>query len=209
MSKIYNYKIRIGELFRQYIRNNFDRIRLKNSDFSIISNHCIGGIIYHDLGEKFLSPTVNLKILPDDFIKFIENLEYYLALSIEKVESDLKYPVGKLGDITIYFVHYKSFDQAVSKWNERKKRINFDNIYYIMTVCDGCADETLSRFDKINGHKVVFANESHPDIKSCHWARLDSGKPLPGYISDIINVFGKRAFQCNGFDYIKFLNQKN
>ena len=78
----------------------------------------------------------------------------------------------------------------------------------MMTVRDGCAEDTLKRFDKIEGNKVLFANEPHADIKCCHWARLDSGKPLPGYISDIVNIFGKRAFQCNGFDHISFLNKK-
>lgn len=56
-------KIRIGMLFRRIFRNKFDRLRLQNKDFSIISNHCMGGIISHDLGLEFKSPTVNLKIV--------------------------------------------------------------------------------------------------------------------------------------------------
>ena len=36
------------------------RTKLKNKDFSIICSNCIGGIIYNRLGQKFLSPTINL-----------------------------------------------------------------------------------------------------------------------------------------------------
>ena len=32
------------------------------NDFSIISNDCCGGIIYHRLGKKFSSPFINLFI---------------------------------------------------------------------------------------------------------------------------------------------------
>lgn len=31
------------------------------------------------------------------------------------------FPTGKLGDIEIRFNHYKTFDEAVAKWDERKK----------------------------------------------------------------------------------------
>ena len=122
-----SWKIRMGYRFRKYIRNVYDRFRLeKNADFSIISNHCMGGIISHDLGLEFKSPTVNLKILPDDFIKFVENLEHYLFLPIEeKFETGISYPIGLLGDVTLYFVHYSSFEEAVKCWNRRKERVNY------------------------------------------------------------------------------------
>lgn len=48
---------RVGGICRRVTRNRVDLLRLKNKDFSILTNHCMGGIIYHDLGLKFLSPT--------------------------------------------------------------------------------------------------------------------------------------------------------
>ena len=51
-----------------------------NHDVSIISMNCTGGILYHDLGLKFLSPTINLFFRAEDFIKFCENLDYYLSI---------------------------------------------------------------------------------------------------------------------------------
>ena len=52
------------------------RKRLKNHSFSLISSNCIGGILYHDVGEQFRTPTINL-IIPQ-FVTFAENLRYYL-----------------------------------------------------------------------------------------------------------------------------------
>lgn len=41
---------------------NTRRSKLKNHDFTIISNTCVGGVITHYVGEQFRSPTVNLII---------------------------------------------------------------------------------------------------------------------------------------------------
>jgi len=208
-----NYRIAIGSRTRFYFRNRIDKIRLTDTNFSIITNQCMGGIIYHDLGLPFRSPTINLKILPDDFIIFIENLKEYLSLDITEVEDDsVNYPVGILegshGPVTLWFVHYSSFDEAVNCWNSRKGRVNFDNIRVMMTIRDGCKQDTIDRYERLGyAHKVMFANEPHPECSCSVHSRLPSGKPLPGYISDVINVFGKRAYEC-GFDYIRFLNGK-
>lgn len=201
-------KVNIGTKFRSLFRNKLDRARLKNRDFTILTNHCLGGIILHDLGLQFNTPTVNLKILPDDFIRFLEDPHKYASLELVEIPSEFSYPMGMLGDIPIYFVHYKTFEEAKAAWERRLSRVNWDNLRIMMTIRDGCTQETLERFEALPyRHKVFFANEPHPNCPSCHYARLDNGKPLPGYISDIINIWGKRAFQCNGFNYIQFLNK--
>ena len=50
----------------------------------------------------------------------------------------INFPVGKLDDLTIYFQHYKDFNSAESKWEERKVRINYNNLFFILidTFCD-------------------------------------------------------------------------
>lgn len=200
------FLLKIGSRMRLHLRNKIDRLRFNNQNVSIITNHCMGGIICHDLGIQFNSPTVNLKILPSDFIKLVENLEEYMQKEIVEIEENsVSYPVGMLGDIKLWFVHYKTFEQAVAAWNRRKKRINWDNIRVMLTVREECSDEILSRFEKLPFKKVAFANEKHPKFPSAIFANKN-GKPLSGYISDIVNVFGKRGYQTGGFDYIKFLN---
>lgn len=195
-------------------KNKKDQKRLINKNFSIISNHCMGGFIYHDLGKKFLSPTINLKIAPDDFVVFLKHLKYYISQEIlpapEKIE---KYPVGKIKRfnsddfIYIYFVHYHDFQEAVDKWYSRTKRINWDNLIIMMTARDGCTYSSLEDFENLDYEaKVCYTLKPYPEFPHCKYARLDNGKELKGYISDMVNIKGKRAFECNGFDYVAFLN---
>ena len=109
--------------------------RLDNKNPTIISSDCAGGIISSNLGLKFNSPTINLYFSKGDFWEFVLNLNGYLSCElVEKKDADKSYPVGTLTlndkTIVINFMHYKSFDEAKNKWNERKKRVDFSNIYY-------------------------------------------------------------------------------
>lgn len=45
----------IGKKYRELIRNKFDRKKIKNKDYTILCNTCIGGVIYHDLNHEFLT----------------------------------------------------------------------------------------------------------------------------------------------------------
>lgn len=38
--------------------------------------------------------------------------------------------IGKLDDIEVVFLHYKSEEEAYQKWNRRKKRINYNNLIF-------------------------------------------------------------------------------
>ena len=67
-------------------KNKRDRKRLVNKDFTIIASNCTAGILYHELGLKFLSPTINLYMEGDDFVKFCTNINYYLNVEMSQVE---------------------------------------------------------------------------------------------------------------------------
>ena len=108
--------------YLKYIRSCYD-YTLKTP--TILCSACIGGMISHNLGLKFMSPTINLWMLPSDFTKFVCDLDRYLSSDMEFINSCYyEYPVGRLADITIYFQHYKSNAEALEKWNERKLRID-------------------------------------------------------------------------------------
>ena len=121
----------IQRLFR-IIRIINKRLKLKNKNISIISSNCIGGVIYSEIGTRFLSPTINLYIMPSDFVKFVSNLKLYLESELEFIDENSNFPIAKLIDIKIYFMHYNSEEEAREKWNERKKRVNYDNIFIII-----------------------------------------------------------------------------
>ena len=114
------------------------RKRLYNKDFTILASDCNGTFMYHDMGLPFLSPTINLTIGMNDFVKMLENLEWYMQQDIVELKGEYKYPAGNLGGIKINFVHYESFDEGVLKWNERKERINWDNLFIVGSEKSGC-----------------------------------------------------------------------
>lgn len=117
MQIIQALRYRIWRVFKKY-RDKQYRNRFINQNITILSMNCTGGILYHDLGLQFLSPTVNLYIKAQDFIKFCENLKYYLSIDqmIQCKEpgivEDRKYPVAYLGDILLYLVHYHTVEEA-------------------------------------------------------------------------------------------------
>ena len=65
--------------------NKKNRRNLLNRNFSLISANCTGGIISHDLGLQFLSPTVNLFMNGKDFVKFCSDLKHYTCCKVEYV----------------------------------------------------------------------------------------------------------------------------
>ena len=122
--------------------------------------NCIGGIMYHDTQQKFLSPTINLFFYPSDFLKFVDNLDYYLSI-VPTIEEGEKYPIGKIDDITLYFMHYKSPQEALIKWEERKKRINKDKIFVIMVEGTGFTKQNFEDFKKLKYPKLLFTRNKN------------------------------------------------
>ena len=55
------------------------REALTNTAPTFLCPNCIGGILFHDLGLQFRSPTVNLMMFQTDFAKFVLNMDDYLA----------------------------------------------------------------------------------------------------------------------------------
>lgn len=124
-------------------------------DITLLSENCIGGVLYHDINQQFISPTINLFFTPSDFIKFVNDLGYYLSLT-PQIKMGKHYPIGVLDDIKIFFMHYTSCEEAFNKWEERKKRINYDKIFVIMVERDGFSKEDFENFKMIKYPKLLF-----------------------------------------------------
>lgn len=201
----------ISAILLENLRNRRRKSELDNSNFTIISSNCIGGVIYHKLGLKFLSPTINLWFKPKDYLKFLNNLDYYLTSADlkEDIHINLNYPVGALGDgakkVTLYFQHYQTFNQACKKWNSRKTRVNFKNIFIIMTDRDGVDEEALREFDRLPfKNKVILTGKKYPEIKSSLYIPncLDNN-----HLGDVFQKnFLTGKSKLDSFDFIGFLN---
>lgn len=128
---------------------NKKRLLTPKEPISIISSNCIGGVILSELGLPSATPTINLYFESESYIEFISNLDFYLRKDLEEViEDTFSYPKGKLGDkVVIHFLHYSDFDSAKKKWDERKQRINWDNMFYILADRDGLTEQDALIFD--------------------------------------------------------------
>lgn len=204
-----NLKGRLMEDLSRYewfIYKRKKRMKLKDPDFSIIACNCVGTCIYYDLGMQFLSPTINLTIGMNDFVKFAENLEWYLEKEILELKEEKECPAGMLGDVKINFVHYDSFQEGVQKWEERKKRINWDNLFFMGAERGDCTYETLRRFDRLPyKNKVVFTHVEYPEISSAYYIKGFETEDELGMILNFKPQFLKRRY-LDDFDYVTFLN---
>lgn len=196
------------KLLENKLYNINKKKHLKNKNFTIISSNCVGGIIYHDLGLPFLTPTVNLSFDMNDFVKFVSNLKYYIDKDLIKLDTNKEYPIGVIEDIKINFIHYKTFEEAKTKWDERKQRINYDNLFIIGTDKDNCTYETLKAFENLPyENKIIFTHIDYPEINSSYCIKGFEDKNELGVITNFKKGFLMRRY-LDDFDYINFLNNK-
>ncbi|OOH85798.1 exopolysaccharide biosynthesis protein [Pasteurellaceae bacterium 15-036681] len=196
----------INRPFRTSI-NQRNQKRLKNSEFSVISSNCNGALILHDLGQKFNSPFVNLYLEPNDFIKYLQNISHYMQSELIFEKTERPYPVGKLDDIVIYFMHYHSEQEAKEKWIERATRINMDNLFVIFTDRDGCSYQNLVDFENLPyPNKVVFTHKHYPELKSAFYIKGFEQSHQVGDLFDYAGFFGKKYY--DQFDYVEWFNHK-
>ena len=193
--------------FLRFFINRRNRKKLKNQTPTIFASDCNGTFIMHDLGLQFRTPTVNLFFSAGDFVKFLGNVKGYLGKDLQDAgTSSSGYPLGRLDDIIIHFVHYADFAVAKEKWLARARRIDFNNVFVIMTDRNGCTYEIIREFDALPyPNKVIFTHKPYPEFTSAKYLPDFSHEECVGVLSGFKNKFGKRYL--DEFDYIGFLNQ--
>ena len=149
--------------------NNFDiekYLRLKKSHPSLITHHCWGGYTYHTLGMKFLSPFINMFMQPEDYLKLISDFPSYMEAEPVYLrngyETNLKreYPIASLKDIEIYMNHYVEFESAKATFDERKKRLNYNNLIFEFTSND---EKLIEKFAGLPLKKKILFTETDCD----------------------------------------------
>ena len=184
------------------------RKALKNKDVTFLCPNCIGGILFHDLGLQFKSPTINLMMYQTDLLKFVLDMERYLKCEFEFFTHE-KYtcPCAKLDDITVHFTHYHTEQDAVDKWNNRVKRMNKDNIFVFLTERDGLKKEDIEKLSKLDVKGiVVFTANDFSDIK--YTLQIEKYKK-DGEVGNILNksiINGSREYETY-FDFVKWFNE--
>lgn len=207
-------------LVKNFFRKRYCRKRrknLQNRDFTIISNNCCGGVIYHNLGLQFNTPTVNLSIGSDDFFLFLENLEEALRADVsEDFVDGVSYPVGRIQlkngrCIRLFFKHYQTFDEAAEKWYERRSRVRLDNLYVLMEMARQTNEDLLKRFFSLPvGNKFALVDKAFPEYTKTQVLNfyekysVESNATIMNYRKGLLTY--KRYL--DDFDYVKWLNSK-
>lgn len=162
-------------------------MNLRKNTPSIISNNCWGGLTYHSLDLEFTSPLINMFESGADYLKLLKNLKKYMTeelelISIRYVENEnFYYPVVRCGDITLYFVHYHSFEEAKLCWERRKRRINWDNLLVMMYTEDfDLANEFIKLPYKRKFCFVPFASDEK-ELIHIEFRNKDDMAKLPFY----------------------------
>ena len=181
--------------------------KIKNEEFTIISNNCFGGIIYKNFNIKYRTPTCGTFFMAEDYIKFIYNLKEYLDAEVEEISIEnskyceylkkIKYdkPIGKIKDIEVFFMHYDTFDEAFEKWNRRKKRVVWNNIIYKFNDQNLCGYKHLKLFNDFQANKkILFTAKKYEDFNTIQLKKYENYEYVLSDVNyrdykNVINIF--------------------
>ena len=183
----------------EYIRSCYDYTRPTTT---IICSTCIGGMISHNLGLRFMSPTVNIWMIPSDLVKFVSDIDRYISSPIIFKPSN-DYPVGRIDDITVYFQHYTSEEEARCKWDERKMRIDKDNLYIITDDKNLTSDE-IEALRNVRCRRLVIFTTDESKKEPFFPYECYKGQTEIGYYS-VRDLKGFAPFEKE-FNYAKWLS---
>nr|WP_308623741.1 DUF1919 domain-containing protein [uncultured Eisenbergiella sp.] len=205
--------------------SNHRRIQMKNTDFTIISNNCWGGMIYESYNLPKESPTVGMFFMADDYIRFLRNIKPYLASELvfirpenskwkdsSVIKNDKRfgsYPIARfeilLGrgteNIEIFFLHYHSEKEAKEKWERRIKRINWNRLLVKFNDQNGCTESHIKMFETLPyKNKICFTVKEYSGCKSV--VRIKAPKSHE-FIRASYEPYGKNRF----VDVTRMLNK--
>ena len=152
-------KILNGKVFELPYFNLRDYLQLKSSRPSIVSNTCLGGRVYKELGLEMHTPCINAVCLDDkQYIDFLKDFKTLTDRDIVPIKQDerISYPgtynreffmpQGDLGGKIKWCFPHEDIDIALSNWNRRRKKINYENISCLMIPF---SDEGAFEFDQL------------------------------------------------------------
>jgi uncharacterized protein (DUF1919 family) len=206
-----NFKDKIKVFFASYAKSKF---YFKCEPFpTIISNDCFGGEIYRALNVKYNTPFIGLMLMAPCYISLLKDLKYYLSQDLEfttvskypsinnLLDKRGYFPIARInGDIEIQFLHYESEKDAVEKWEERKKRMDFDNLLVKFDYSKDYANlDLLKEFLALDFKRKLAVGAKQSDVP-----RRSSLVAIPEYSTDGAVLF---RLSLRYIDYEMLLNK--
>lgn len=214
MKRFYSHIMGISSRLMHPFRSCYHKNKAKrfNGDVpSIICNNCLGGVMLHDLGLPFNSPTINTGIRNQkEFIFFVNHLDEIIdAPLVEISRSKYNVPAAMIDlrgqRIDVVFTHYADFDTGYDKWKQRMKRLDLNKIVVLLESPD-VSSEIIEAFSKIKYKKAIVSKpiDNAPE----YYVPLDIYDNWhPGKILEYKSLFSLKRWM-DEWDYISFLNQK-
>lgn len=174
---------------------------LKDKKFVIVCDNCWAGSVYQWLERPYNSPFISIGFYGDCYVKLLSNLDYYLNLPLEFVKEskynyrEINYPLAKLGDIEAHFTHYKTEEEAKTKWPRRAARMleetNKDNYVFMMSDAWYANEQNFKDF-----HALPFKNKisfsiheyKHLNLKN-HYHVLEKDKKDKNRVPNGVKLF--------------------
>lgn len=169
------------------------RLALRTRDFTVISNNCFGGFVYQRYGLPYKTPTAGLFFMPEEYIRLLADPRRYFTAPLVFIDpqdaphaQQLRaqderygtYPVARLLDVTVYFMHYETQAHAQQAWVRRVGRICWDRVLYKFCDQNGATPEQIAAFDTLpHAHKVCFCARAYPGLESVVVLTRDAGQP--------------------------------
>lgn len=148
---------------------------------SIISSNCFAGRIMQDIGMQYNTPTLGLYFWSEDYIEFLQHLEFYLKEAkitfVEQSKYSLGnerrrrwkhwYPIGLLNNkVEIHFLHYYTEKEAAEKWYRRAARVNMNKLLIIGMEQNLCKEKDIYTFDQLPYENKYFFSTKNIKTKS-------------------------------------------
>ena len=101
-----------------------------------------GGSTLHALNLTFRSPFVNFFMQAPEFARMAAHLPEYLRQPVEldcfwwDEKNQKRYPRMRLGDVLLYANHYKTAAGFQEKWQARRARFCWDNVFVETVAAD-------------------------------------------------------------------------
>ncbi len=212
--RVFNLKKALKEKLKKIWRKplvNYMTKKTGDKRIRILATNCMGGILYHDTGKPFDSPTINCTVSGMDFIKLCENPDYYM-IQIPTLHSisPQGYPIADVGGIKVNGVHYKDIDDFSDKWLRRGARFLEQKDAEILVIASDAqikTDEEVEAFHKLPYRKVCFTIREDIPYEEFIIVNAFKGKDAMGDLTRYAGLLGKRIFE-NEFDFVKWINNK-
>lgn len=177
----------------------YRRFGLKNKSVAVISNNCTGGYVYQYFGLEYCSPTAGLFLTGEDYVKLCTDLKGYFSKGLVFISSENSknkamlcgshnwgnYPVAYLGDIEVYFMHYRSKEEAEQKWKRRISRVDFNNLMLMFAESDMSTPTDIAAFCELPTKNKICLSYRDYGTKTIFCQRV-ADMEIPSWHPDIV-----------------------